>query len=235
MGEPAEEGILETVDEFLRRIRSLQLQALHEMRSVRMINRELAKAFSAEFIHLSTILSEDLTRSLRSHQERILSAIKDLEAGLLHHLNTPLLSIHGRAVRGLIQKFRHTVSMNSILPLVQLEEAWEDLETFLEERLQSVCARQETKKLLAALVECLTNLQSGTWCLVKNVKFSDPEIAIRVLIGLVGTQPLVVNYHNSVLEGVAGRLGLSLPRVTKPPVSAPEGMVRRFWPHCKRL
>ena len=228
MDEEADVDTLEVVDEFLKRIRSLQLQALHEMGSVRMVDRELAEGFSAEFIRLSTILCEDLTKSLRAHQERIMSASKELESGLLRHLDTPLLSIHGRAVRCLVQKFQNTVTMNSLLPLFQLEEAREDVEVFLQQRLQSVCTHQETQKLLTALVERLSNLHSGIWRVVKSARLSDPAVSIRVLAALVGTQPLVVNYHSGVLEGVAGRLGLAVPGVSPTPTSAPEGMLRRF-------
>ena len=53
-------------------------------------------------------------------------------------------------------------------------------------------------------------------------------MAIRVLVGLIGTQPLVVNFHSGVLEGVAGHLGLALPGVKNPPSSAPEGMLHSF-------
>ena len=82
--------------------------------------------------------------------------------------------------------------------------------------------------LLEAVVERLTNLQSSIWRLATSNKFSDAEVAIRVLVGLIGTQPLVVNFHSGVLEGVAGRLGLALPGVKNPPSSAPEGMLRSF-------
>ena len=102
------------------------------------------------------------------------------------------------------------------------------MDRFLEERLQAVCARQETKVLLKAVVEQLTNLQSSIWHLAMSNKFSDVEVAIRVLVGLIGTQPLVVNFHSGVLEGVVGRLGLALPGVKNPPSSAPEGMLRSF-------
>ena len=70
------------------------------MGSVRMVDRELAEGFSTEFIHLSTILCEDLTKSLWAHQERIKSASKELESGLLRHLDTPLLSICNRTEIG---------------------------------------------------------------------------------------------------------------------------------------
>ena len=115
-----------------------------------------------------------------------------------------------------------------LLPLMQLEEVQEDMDRFLEEWLQAVCARQETSVLLGAVVERLTNLQSNIWHLIKGNKFSDMEVATRILVELVSMQPLMVNYHNGVLEGVAGRLGLALPGVTNPPSSAPEGMLRSF-------
>ena len=102
------------------------------------------------------------------------------------------------------------------------------MDRFLEQWLQAVCTRQETKVLLEALVERLTNLQSNIWRLATSNKFSDMEVAIRVLVGLISTQPLVVNFHSGVLEGVAGRLGLAPPGVKNPPSSAPEGMLHRF-------
>ena len=45
------------------------------------------------------------------------------------------------------------MSANTLLPLMQLEGAQEDMDRFLEERLQAVCAHQETKVLLEAVVE----------------------------------------------------------------------------------
>ena len=179
-------------------------------------------------MRISSLVSEDLTRSLRSHQERILSASSHLETGLLRILDTPILSVHARAVSSLVREFNHTVSANTLLPLMQLEGARDDMNKFLEERLQAVCARHETRVVLGAVVERLTNLQSGIWRLAKSNKFSDVEVAIRVLVGLIGTQPLVVNYHSGVLKGVAGHLGLALPGVKDPPSSAPEGMLRSF-------
>ena len=48
------------------------------------------------------------------------------------------------------------------------------------------------------------------------------------MIALLGTQPLVVNYHSGVLDGVAGRLGLTPPGTTEFTRSPSEGMLRRF-------
>ena len=55
---------------------------------------------------------------------------------------------------------------------------------------------------------------------------SDPALAHRVLAGLIGTQPAVVNYHCGVLEGIAGRLGLARPGKENLPHSVREGISR---------
>ena len=91
-----------------------------------------------------------------------------------------------------------------------------------------MCAHKESKVLIEALTEHLTNLQSQMWWLVRDSKLSDPEVANRVMIALLGTQPLVVNYHSGVLDGVAGRLGLTPPVMKEHTPSPSEGMLRRF-------
>ena len=48
------------------------------------------------------------------------------------------------------------------------------------------------------------------------------------MIALLGTQPLVVNYHSGVLDGVAGRLGLTPPGMKEHTRSPTEGMLWRF-------
>ena len=48
------------------------------------------------------------------------------------------------------------------------------------------------------------------------------------MIALLGTQPLVVNYHSGVLDGVVGRLGLTPPGTKELTHSPSEGMLRRF-------
>ena len=48
------------------------------------------------------------------------------------------------------------------------------------------------------------------------------------MIALLGTQPLVVNYHSGVQDGVVGRLGLTPPGTTEFTHSPSEGMLSRF-------
>ena len=67
------ERILETTCEILERIHTLHLQTMHEMGSMREVDRTLAQTLMAEFVRLQLIVGEDLTKSL-------LALCTDLEA-----------------------------------------------------------------------------------------------------------------------------------------------------------
>ena len=127
-----------------------------------------------------------------------------------------------------MERFRQTVAMNVLLPLLHLDLARDDIAQFLNSCLKEVCVKEESKVLIEALTECLTNLQSQTWRLLRSSKLSNPEVTNRVMIALLGTQPLVVNYHSGVLDGVAGRLRLTPPGTKEPIPSPSEGMLQRF-------
>ena len=66
---PLSTDVKEDVDALLGSICSFQLQALYEMGSVRMVDRALAEGFSAEFMRLSRVVMEDLSKSLHHHHE----------------------------------------------------------------------------------------------------------------------------------------------------------------------
>ena len=127
-----------------------------------------------------------------------------------------------------MERFKQTAAMNLLLPLLYLDSARSDIARFINSHLKEVCAKEESKVLIKALTESLTNLQSQTWRLVRSSKLSDPEVATRVMIVLLGTQPLVVNYNSGVLDGVAGRLRLTPPGTTEFTCSPSEGMLSRF-------
>ena len=142
----------------------------------------------------------------------------------------PLLAKHSDEITVEVERFKRTATMNLLLPLLHLYSARSDIARFINSHLKEVCAREESKVLIKALTECLTNLQSLTWRLVRSSKLSDPEVATQVMIALLGTQPLVVNYHSGVdlLDGVAGRLGLTPPGMMEFTRSPSEGMLSRF-------
>ena len=61
---PNRERVLETTHEILERIHTLHLQTMHEMGSMREVDRTLARTLMAEFVRLQLIIGEDLTKSL---------------------------------------------------------------------------------------------------------------------------------------------------------------------------
>ena len=155
----------------------------------------------------------------------MLEEASDLEFYLLRLLDHPLLSTYSRDIIATVKKFKHTTTMNMLLSLAHLDAVREDLAEFLNLCLQEMSACHEFKLLIKALSEHLTNLQSQAWHLVQSSKLSDPEVATQVMIALVGTQQLMVNYHCGILDRVVGRLGLAAPCTINPPCSVDEGML----------
>ena len=225
---PLSADMKEDVDVLLGSICSFQLQALYEMGSVRMVDRALAEGFTAEFMRLSRVVTEDLSKSLCNHHEWVQEGASDLKAFMYKLTSHPLLVKHSDEVTATVEKFKQTAAMNLLLPLLHLDSARSDIARFMNSHLKEVCAKEESKVLIEALTEHLTNLQSQTWRLARSSKLSDPEVATRVMIALLGTQPLVVNYHSGMLDGVAGRLGLTPPGMMEFTRFPSEGMLRRF-------
>ena len=70
---PSREQVLEATHEILGHIHTLHLQTMHEMGSMREVDRTLAQTLMVKFIRLQLIVGEDLTKSL-------LALLTDLEA-----------------------------------------------------------------------------------------------------------------------------------------------------------
>ena len=56
--------VIETMQEILARVHALCLQTMHEMGSVRELDRTLAHTLMAEFVRMQLIIGQDLTKSL---------------------------------------------------------------------------------------------------------------------------------------------------------------------------
>ena len=160
---PLPDRVKSDVDDLLGSIHSFQLQALYEIGSVRMVDRALTEGFSAKFLRLSRVVTEDLTKSLHHHHEQVQEGVSDLEAFMYRLVSQPLLVKHTKKVTKAMQKFKWMAAMNLLLPLLHLDLARGDIAQFLSLHLEETCAREESKILIEALTERLTNLQSQTW------------------------------------------------------------------------
>ena len=64
--------------------------------------------------------------------------------------------------------------------------------------------------------------------LVSIPELAQEEVALRVTVGQAATPSLDANIFTGILEGVTGRLGLSPPGMTDPPVLAREGVSQQW-------
>ena len=103
---PLSTDVKEDVDALLGSIHSFQLQALYEMGSVRMVDRALAEGFSTEFMRLSRVVTEDLTKNLHNHHEWVQEGASDLEAFMYKLTSHPLLVKHSDEDTATVEKFK---------------------------------------------------------------------------------------------------------------------------------
>ena len=113
---PLSSDVKEDVDKLLGSICSFKLQALYKMGSVRMVDQALTEGFSTEFLRLSRVVIEDLTKSLHNHHERIQEGVSELETFMCQFVNHPLLIKHTKEITAAVEKFKQTVAMNFLLP-----------------------------------------------------------------------------------------------------------------------
>ena len=110
------------------------------------------------------------------------------------------------------------------LPLLGLQAAREVLESFLHQRLQEIGSQAKTQELVERLAGKMTAHASLVRDLVSIPKLAQQEVALWVNTGLAANPSLEANVFSGILEGVTGRLGLSPPGMTDPPVSTRAGV-----------
>ena len=181
LNQPLPESIREAVLELLQSIRSFQLQALHKMGGIRMVDRALGEGLMAEFSRVSLMVDEDLNASLQHHHTKILGATDLLERNIKRLLSPLLLRTHNMELEAELARFQRTASMNLLLPLALLDSAREDLRKFMNRCLEELSSREESKKLIGAPVTRLSGLQSCIWSVLENSKMSNPAVAHKVL------------------------------------------------------
>ena len=85
---------MNAVEELLQRICSFQLQALHEMGSICVVDWALGEGLMAEFSCLSLMVDEDLSIRLQNHHGKILEASEVLERDIKKLLSPFLAATH---------------------------------------------------------------------------------------------------------------------------------------------
>ena len=154
---PAHHGerVLVTAWEVLARVHSICLQAMHEMGSVRELDRTLACKLMAEFTRLQLIIGEDLNKSFIAFCTDLETSCEVLTSDLARILNLHPDDPVSHQVKAIIHKFQQSTSMKMGLPLMELEAAREDMGEFLRSCLHEISSQSESREIIEELSQKL--------------------------------------------------------------------------------
>ena len=128
---------------------------MHEMGSVQELDRTLARALMAEFARLQLVIGQDLTKSLIALRINLKASseafLLDIAKTLDLHPTDPV----SHQLKAILQKFQQATSLRVNLPLMELQVAWEDVEGFLQHRLQEISSQAESRELIEGLTRKL--------------------------------------------------------------------------------
>ena len=217
------------VTEVMDQVHDFHLQLLQEIGFVREIDQALSKSLMVEFLRLKVIIGDDLSGALRTWQNDMEVAtdkfLRDLDAAT--QTSTALPSKNA-AVGVALRQFRAASQLRVALPLTQLDEAREEMETFIQSRLEELRSPQETKNLIGELSSRITDHRGRVRELLGSKPLRHPEVAPLIMVGLAADRPIESNFFPSLLEGLLGSLGMAAPGEGNPPVSSCEGAGRAW-------
>ena len=175
---PNREHVLETTHEILECIHAIHLQTMHEMGSMREVDRTLAQTLMAEFVRLQLIVGEDFNKSLLAlHTDLEASSevlVSDIARTMSLHPDDPVSC----QVKAALQKFQQITSLKVTLPLMELEAAHEDMEEFMCHRLQELSSQTESRELIGDLSQKLANHTSRVRELVQVPELAEGEVSL---------------------------------------------------------
>ena len=217
------------VTEVMDLVHDLQLQLLQEIGFVREIDQALSKSLMAEFFRLKVVISEDLSEALRTWQTDMDIAteklLRDLDTATQASTTLPSKSA---AVGAALHQFQAASRLRVALPLTQLDEAHEELGTFIRFCLEELRSPIETKNLIGELSSRITDHRGRMRELLRSEPLRHPEVAQLILVGLAADRPIESNFFPSLLEGLLGSLGMAAPGEGIPPFSPLEGTGRAW-------
>ena len=120
-------------------------------------------------------------------------------------------------------QFRVASQLRVALPLTQLDEAREEMETFIQSHLEELRSPQETKNLIGELSSRITVHRGRVRELLRSKPLRHPEVTPLIMVGLAADRPIESNFFPSLLEGLLGSLGMAAPGEGNPPASSREG------------
>ena len=177
-----------------------------------------------EFLRLKIIIGDDLSGALRTWQTDMEVTtdkfLRDLDAAT--QTSTTLPSKNA-AVGVALHQFCAATQLRVALPLTQLDEDREEMETFIQSRLEELRSPQETKNLIGELSSRVTDHRGRVPELLCSEPLRHPEVVPLIMVGLAADRPIESNFFPGLLEGLLGSLGMAAPGEGNPPTSSREG------------
>ena len=173
----------EKVAEVMDQVHNLHLMMVQEMGFIREIDQALSKSLMVEFLRLKVITRDDLSATLRTWQANMEAAteefLRDVDAAT--QTSTTLPSKNA-AVGAALHKYQEVAQLRLALPLTQLDAAQEEMEKFIQFRLEELQSQQETKNLVGELSSKITDHQSRVCRLLHSEPLRHPEVILLVLV-----------------------------------------------------
>ena len=212
------------VAKVIDQVHDLHLQTVQEMGFIREIDQAFAKSLMVEFFRLRAITGDDLSEILQTWQADMEAAtdklLRDLDAAT--QTSTTLPSKNA-AVGVALHQFREATWLRVAFPLVQLDEAQEEMGKFMRSHLEELRSQQETRNLIGELSSRITDHRGRVRQLLRSKPLRHPEVVPLILVGMAADRPLKSNFFPGLLEGLLGSLGIASPREGNPPSSSREG------------
>ena len=212
------------VAEVMDQVHNLHLQLMQEMGFIREIDQALSKSLMVEFLRLKAIIGDDLSGTLQTWQADMEATtdkfLRDLDTAT--QTSTTLPSKNA-AVGVALRKFRAAAQLRVALPLTRLDEAREEMEKFIQSRLEELRSQQETKNLIGELSSRITDHRGRVRQLLRSEPLRHPEVVPLIMVGLAVDRPLESNFFPGLLEGLLGSLGIAASGEDNPPTSSHEG------------
>ena len=173
---PNRERVLEITRGILECIHALHLQTMHEMGSVREVDRTLARTLMAKFARLQLIVGKDLTKSLMALHTDLEASCEALVSDIVRTMDLHPDDPASHQVKAALRKFQQTTSLKVTLPLMELEVAHEDVEAFMQSRLGELSSQTESRELIGELSQKLADHMSRVRELVQIPELTEGEV-----------------------------------------------------------
>ena len=218
------EEVDEKVTEIMGQLHNLHLETVQEMGFIWAIDQAMAKSIMVEFLRLNLIAMDDLKTILQAwHVDLEVSMEKLLRDLDLAAQTCTSLPSKNTAIEVALDNYRELAKLKLALLLVQLDTAHEEMERFMQHRIEELQSQQEMKHLVVELSSKITAHHSRVCQVLHSEHLRHAEVACLVLVGMAADRPLESNFFPGLLEGLLGRLGIAMLGMSKPPTSSREG------------